>query len=128
VTLYADSTVIHSSLLTFVLTLSGIPAHKVNPLGGAIALGHPLGCSGARLAVTLCHHLRRTGKRYGVVSLCIGTGMGAAAVFENPAYDRSLSQAEETIENISAREGEQMENSMRSWDDSNRNDIPISRL
>jgi hypothetical protein len=43
-------------------------------------------CTGTRLVVTLLHYLKRTGKRYGVVSLCIGTGMGAAAVFENPHY------------------------------------------
>ena len=60
----------------------GIPAHKVNPLGGAIALGHPLGCTGARQVATLLHELRRRRARYGVVSMCIGTGMGAAAVFE----------------------------------------------
>lgn len=61
-----------------------IPLEKVNPKGGAIALGHPLGCTGARQIATLLHYLRRTGRRYGVVSMCIGTGMGAAAVFENP--------------------------------------------
>jgi acetyl-CoA acetyltransferase len=55
---------------------------QVNPNGGAIALGHPLGCTGARQTATLLHELRRTGGRYGVVSMCIGTGMGAAAVFE----------------------------------------------
>ncbi len=55
---------------------------RVNPLGGAIALGHPLGCTGARQTATLLHYMRRHGKRYGVVSMCIGTGMGAAAVFE----------------------------------------------
>lgn len=55
---------------------------RVNPLGGAIALGHPLGCTGARQTATLLHYVRRLGKRYGVVSMCIGTGMGAAAVFE----------------------------------------------
>uniref|UniRef100_A0A8D0G631 Acetyl-CoA acyltransferase 1 n=1 Tax=Sphenodon punctatus TaxID=8508 RepID=A0A8D0G631_SPHPU len=63
----------------------GIPLEKVNPLGGAIALGHPLGCTGARQVVTLLSELKRRGKRgYGVVSMCIGTGMGAAAVFEYP--------------------------------------------
>uniref|UniRef100_H1A001 Acetyl-CoA acyltransferase 1 n=1 Tax=Taeniopygia guttata TaxID=59729 RepID=H1A001_TAEGU len=63
----------------------GIPMEKVNPLGGAIALGHPLGCTGARQVVTLLHELKRRGRRaYGVVSMCIGTGMGAAAVFEYP--------------------------------------------
>ena len=54
----------------------------MNPLGGAIALGHPLGCMGARKVATLLHELRRTDKSLGVVSMCIGTGMGAAAVFE----------------------------------------------
>ncbi|NWI12620.1 THIKB thiolase, partial [Crypturellus soui] len=63
----------------------GIPMEKVNPLGGAIALGHPLGCTGTRQVVTLLHELKRRGKRaYGVVSMCMGTGMGAAAVFEYP--------------------------------------------
>jgi len=60
----------------------GIPNDKINPNGGAIALGHPLGCTGARQVSTLMQELRRTGKRYGVVSMCIGTGMGAAALFE----------------------------------------------
>jgi len=60
----------------------GIPQEKVNPLGGAIALGHPLGCTGARQISTLIYQLRRTNSRYGVVSMCIGTGMGAAGVFE----------------------------------------------
>jgi len=60
----------------------GIPLEKVNPLGGAIAIGHPLGCTGARMIGTLLHNLRRTKNRYGVVSMCIGSGMGAAGVFE----------------------------------------------
>ena len=60
----------------------GIPIAKVNPNGGAIALGHPLGTTGARQIATLLHELRRTKKKFGVVSMCIGTGMGAAAVFE----------------------------------------------
>ncbi len=55
---------------------------KVNPLGGAIALGHPLGATGTIRAATLLHGLRRTKGRYGMVTMCIGTGMGAAAVFE----------------------------------------------
>jgi len=59
-----------------------IDINKVNPLGGAIALGHPLGMTGCRQIATLLHHLRDSGGRYGVVSMCIGTGMGAAAVFE----------------------------------------------
>ncbi|XP_068837818.1 3-ketoacyl-CoA thiolase, peroxisomal isoform X1 [Capricornis sumatraensis] len=62
-----------------------LPLEKVNPLGGAVALGHPLGCTGARQVITLLNELKRRGKRaYGVVSMCIGTGMGAAAVFEYP--------------------------------------------
>ena len=59
-----------------------IDPDKVNPNGGAISLGHPLGCTGARLVVTLLNEMRRENKRRGVVSMCIGTGMGAAAVIE----------------------------------------------
>jgi len=60
----------------------GIPFERVNPNGGAIALGHPLGCTGARQIATLLNELGREKKRFGVVSMCIGSGMGAAAVFE----------------------------------------------
>ena len=60
----------------------GLDPARVNPSGGAIALGHPLGCTGAKLTATLLHGLRRTGGRYGAVSMCIGGGMGAAAIFE----------------------------------------------
>jgi acetyl-CoA acyltransferase len=60
----------------------GIDAAKVNVNGGAIALGHPLGCTGAKLTASLLHEMKRRGSRYGVVSMCIGGGMGAAAVFE----------------------------------------------
>ena len=59
-----------------------LPMDKVNPLGGAIALGHPLGATGAIRTATLLHGLRRTKGRYGMVTMCIGTGMGAAAIFE----------------------------------------------
>ncbi len=58
---------------------------KVNISGGAIALGHPIGASGARVVVTLLHALRKRGKRYGVASLCIGGGMGIAMVLKNPS-------------------------------------------
>ncbi len=58
---------------------------KVNVNGGAIALGHPLGCSGAKLTVTLLHEMKRRGARYGMVTMCIGGGMGAAGLFENLA-------------------------------------------
>ncbi len=60
----------------------GVPAEKFNIHGGAIALGHPLGVSGTRMAGTLLRSLEKTGGRYGVVSMCIGGGMGAAALFE----------------------------------------------
>lgn len=59
-----------------------IPGEKLNVNGGAIALGHPLGCTGAKLTATLLHELRRRGGRLGVVSMCIGGGMGAAGLFE----------------------------------------------
>jgi acetyl-CoA acyltransferase len=60
----------------------GLDPSKVNPLGGAIALGHPLGATGAVRAATLIHGLRRRKQKYGMVTMCIGTGMGAAAIFE----------------------------------------------
>jgi len=60
----------------------GIPDDKLNVNGGAIALGHPLGCTGAKLTATLLHELRRRGGRLGIVSMCIGGGMGAAGLFE----------------------------------------------
>jgi acetyl-CoA acyltransferase len=62
----------------------GVDPEKVNVNGGAIALGHPLGCTGAKLTATLLHEMKRRNLRYGVVSMCIGGGMGAAAVFERP--------------------------------------------
>jgi acetyl-CoA acetyltransferase family protein len=60
----------------------GLDPSKVNVNGGAIALGHPLGCSGARISTTLLHELRRRGGRYALASMCIGVGQGAAIVFE----------------------------------------------
>jgi len=60
----------------------GLDPAKVNPQGGAIALGHPLGATGAIRAATMVHGLRRTKGRYGMVTMCIGTGMGAAGLFE----------------------------------------------
>jgi len=56
---------------------------KVNPLGGAIALGHPLGATGAIRTATLVHGMRRRGGKYGMITMCVGTGMGAAGIFEN---------------------------------------------
>ncbi len=63
--------------------LLGLDPQKVNVNGGAIALGHPLGASGARLAVTLAHELRRRGGRYGLATMCIGVGQGIAVVLES---------------------------------------------
>jgi 3-oxoadipyl-CoA thiolase len=60
----------------------GLDPERVNVNGGAIAIGHPLGMSGARLAVTLLHELRRRGGRYGLATLCVGVGQGQAALFE----------------------------------------------
>ncbi|RYP34105.1 hypothetical protein DL767_004440 [Monosporascus sp. MG133] len=59
----------------------GIPKDKINPKGGAIAFGHPLGCTGARQVSTLLYELRRRGEKVGVTSMCVGTGMGMAAVW-----------------------------------------------
>jgi len=61
---------------------TGVPIEKLNPLGGAIAMGHPLGCSGARLATTLIHQLRHTGARYGLQTMCEGGGTANATIYE----------------------------------------------
>ncbi|MGB7191045.1 MAG: acetyl-CoA C-acyltransferase, partial [Acidobacteriaceae bacterium] len=60
----------------------GLDPAKVNVNGGAIALGHPLGCTGAKLTATILHELKRRGLRYGLVTMCVGGGMGAAGVVE----------------------------------------------
>ena len=60
----------------------GLDRAKVNPMGGAIALGHPLGATGAIRSATVLHALRRRGLKYGMVTMCVGTGMGAAGIFE----------------------------------------------
>ncbi len=65
-----------------VIRTCGLDPAKVNPLGGAIALGHPLGATGAIRTATLVHGLRRRKQKYGMVTMCIGTGMGAAGIFE----------------------------------------------
>ena len=66
-----------------VLRKLGLDEGIVNVNGGAIALGHPLGCTGAKLTATLLHEMKRRGIRYGLVTMCVGGGMGAAGVFEN---------------------------------------------
>ena len=70
-----------SQSLAVIRTL-GIDPERVNPSGGAIALGHPLGCTGAKLTATMLAELRRREGRYGMVTMCIGGGMGAAGIFE----------------------------------------------
>ncbi|GIV58392.1 MAG: acetyl-CoA acetyltransferase [Rhodothermaceae bacterium] len=66
-----------------VIREAGLDEERVNVNGGAIALGHPLGCTGAKLTATLLHEMKRRGTRYGIVTMCVGGGMGAAAVIEN---------------------------------------------
>src|SRR5690606_16331130 len=60
----------------------GLDEEKINVNGGAIALGHPLGCTGAKLTVQILHELKRRGGKYGMVTMCVGTGQGAAGIFE----------------------------------------------
>jgi len=66
-----------------VIKEGGLDSGRVNPNGGAIALGHPLGCTGAKLTATLIRELKRRNARYGMVTMCVGGGMGAAGIFEN---------------------------------------------
>lgn len=70
-----------SQSLAVIRTL-GLDEEKVNVNGGAIALGHPLGCTGAKLTVQVLNELKRRGKKYGMVTMCVGTGQGAAGIFE----------------------------------------------
>lgn len=66
-----------------VIKEAGLNPEKVNPNGGAIALGHPLGCTGAKLTASILRELKRRNGRYGLVTMCVGGGMGAAGIFEN---------------------------------------------
>jgi acetyl-CoA acyltransferase len=66
-----------------VIQLAQLDVERVNVNGGAVALGHPLGCTGAKLTATLLHEMKRRKSRYGMVTMCIGGGMGAAGIFEN---------------------------------------------
>ena len=66
-----------------VIQEGGLDPERVNPNGGAIALGHPLGCTGAKLTATIIRELKRRNARYGMVTMCVGGGMGAAGIFEN---------------------------------------------
>ena len=66
-----------------VIKEAGLDPARINPNGGAIALGHPLGCTGAKLTATVIRELKRRKARYGMVTMCVGRGMGAAGIFEN---------------------------------------------
>jgi acetyl-CoA acyltransferase len=66
-----------------VIQETGLEPARVNPNGGAVALGHPLGCTGAKLTATIIRELKRRNGRYGIVTMCVGGGMGAAGIFEN---------------------------------------------
>lgn len=72
-----------ASQAEYTVQVVGIPRDRLNPLGGAIALGHPFGCTGCRQVATLLPQLKRGGGRYGITAMCMGTGMGMAALFEN---------------------------------------------
>jgi acetyl-CoA acyltransferase len=65
-----------------VVKLAGLDPSRVNPNGGAIALGHPLGCTGAKLTASMLRELERRKERYGLVTMCVGGGMGAAGIIE----------------------------------------------
>ncbi len=71
-----------ASQVVYIRDKLGIPMEKLNPNGGSISIGHPYGMSGSRMVGTLLHELRRQKKRYGIVTMCIGGGMGAAGLFE----------------------------------------------
>ncbi len=79
-----------------VIKAAGIDPAKVNPNGGAIALGHPLGCTGAKLTASILRELERRNARYGMVTMCVGGGMGAAGIFER------LSELDVTASNLAA--------------------------
>jgi acetyl-CoA acyltransferase len=68
-----------------VIKEAGLDISKINPNGGAVALGHPLGCTGAKLTATIIRELKRRNAKYGIVTMCIGGGMGAAGIIENMA-------------------------------------------
>jgi acetyl-CoA acyltransferase len=71
-----------ASQVLAIIRVLGLDTERINVNGGAIALGHPLGCTGAKLTATLLNEMRRRQVRYGMVTMCVGGGMGAAGVFE----------------------------------------------
>ena len=66
-----------------VFMILGLDVNKVNVNGGAIAFGHPLGCSGVRLSTTLVHEMKRRGVKYGLATMCVGVGQGSSIIFES---------------------------------------------
>jgi acetyl-CoA acyltransferase len=78
-----------------VIQQAGLDLERVNPNGGAIALGHPLGCTGAKLTATIIRELKRRNARYGMVTMCVGGGMGAAGIFENLNESHSSERREQ---------------------------------
>jgi acetyl-CoA acyltransferase len=66
-----------------VINEAGLNPERVNPNGGAVSLGHPLGCTGAKLTASILRELKRRRARFGIVTMCVGGGMGAAGIFEN---------------------------------------------
>ncbi len=75
-----------------------IDIDRLNVNGGAIALGHPLGCTGAKLTATLVHEMQRRNSKYGIVTMCVGGGMGAAGVFETDSDERRTKNEEQRTE------------------------------
>jgi acetyl-CoA acyltransferase len=71
-----------ASQAVYVASTLGIPGEKLNVNGGAIALGHPLGCTGAKLTTQILHEMKRRNAKYGIVTMCVGGGMGVAGIFE----------------------------------------------
>ena len=71
-----------AQVLACVIDMPEFDLRKMNPNGGAIAIGHPIGCSGARLATTLLHEMRRSKTRYGLATMCVGVGQGVSTAFE----------------------------------------------
>ena len=67
------------------IKLAGLDPARINVNGGAVALGHPLGCTGAKLTATILREMERRDARYGLVTMCVGGGMGAAGIFERAA-------------------------------------------
>jgi Thiolase, C-terminal domain len=91
----ADSNEAFAAQSLAVIKDAGLDPEKVNPNGGAIALGHPLGCTGAKLTAGVIRELKRRKGRYGMVTMCVGGGMGAAGIFENLNWQRGYNSRQE---------------------------------